>query len=48
MTNDEQSLRTNVFRPGEQFQVDFDAWVPEGVPGGWFTASWLTIEASAA
>jgi len=47
LSNDEQSLRTSVFRPGDEFQLDFDAWIPEGVPGGWLTSSWLTIEALA-
>jgi len=45
LSNDEQSLRTGVLRPGDEFQLDFDAWIPEGVPGGWLASSWLTIEA---
>jgi len=45
MTNDEQSIKTNNFVPGEEFQIDFDAWVPEGIPGGGMTPTWLTVEA---
>jgi hypothetical protein len=45
LENDEQSLKTTNFRPGEEFQIDLDAWVPEGVAGGWLASSWLTLEA---
>jgi hypothetical protein len=45
LTDDEQSFRTTVLHPGDEFTVNLDAWVPEGVPYGWMTSSWLTIEA---
>jgi len=45
LTDDEQSLRTTPLLPGNNFIINLDAWVPEGIPYGWLTSSWLTIEA---
>jgi hypothetical protein len=33
------------FQPGEEFTINLDAWVPEGIPAGWLNSTWLTIEA---
>jgi len=45
LDDDEQSLRTTNFAPGEEFQIDLDAWIPEGIAGGWLASDWLTLEA---
>jgi hypothetical protein len=38
------NLRDVTLTPGDQFTVQLDAWVPQGIPAGWLGSSWLTIE----
>ena len=43
--NADAALRSVTLTPSDQFTINLDAWVPQGMPAGWLAPSWLTIEA---